>query len=360
MFKPYPIKDVDFFMNSIGDGIFVVDAKGIVKKSNQSAGEMLGYDKKQEIENRDAIELLNAIDDKGNVINKHNAALFKSIREGKKVNNAIRQLGKRDGSRIWASITTTPIKARGKVSGAIIVIRDITEERQQEEYRTDFAHIASHNLRTPLGNLLWSNEYILSEKAGKLNKVQKEYIGETYQTLKSMNTMVNDLLSVSRLPDKKVKPKLEKMAIEKALDSIIKDYTAYAKAQNIKVIIKKDTKQNHYINADPKYLGIILQNLVENAIRYAFPKTDVIIKISKDKTYMTFSCTNQGIGIPEDIHKFIFAKFFRAQNAMKKQGNGTGLGLYITQEMVRLNKGKIWFDSIPDKETTFYVKFKNF
>ena len=71
------------------------------------------------------------------------------------------------------------------------------------------------------------------------------------------------------------------------------------------------------------------------------------------------SCTNKGIGIPNDKQPFIFAKFFRAPNAIKKQGNGTGLGLYITREIVRLNNGSIWFESTPKKETTFYVKFKN-
>ena len=359
--KSHPIKNIDDFMDSVGDGIFVVDEKGIINKSNEAAHEMLGYSKKQDVEGHDAVILLGAIDAKGKLINKRNAALFKSIRQGKKINNAIRQFIKQDGTRIWASITTNPIKTKStKFKGAVIIMRDITEQRQQEEYRTDFAHIASHSLRTPLGNVLWATEYLLSAKPGKINAKQKDYLQECYTTLKNMNTMINDLLSVSRLPDKKVKPNFQKVLLEDTVKALVKTYGAYAHAQNVTIkLTETDSKKKHYIKADPKYLEIIIQNLIENAVRYSFEHSDVKINIKRDKDTTTFSCTNHGIGIPKDKHGFIFAKFFRAKNAVSKQGNGTGLGLYITKEMVRLNKGEIWFESEPNKTTTFYVKFKN-
>ncbi len=98
--------------------------------------------------------------------------------------------------------------------------------------------------------------------------------------------------------------------------------------------------------------------MIENAIRYSYPNTNINIDIKIEKDNIVFSCGNTGIGIPKDKQKFIFAKFFRAKNAVDKHGDGTGLGLYITHEMVKLNKGEIWFESKPEKTTTFYVKFK--
>jgi len=351
-------KDVQTFMNAIGDGILIVDKVGFITKTNKAAWEMLGYKNAKQVEGKEALDLLKAVNDLGKPVTKKNAALFQSIKEGKKNNNVIRQFLRADKKRFWASITTTPIKNKsGSIRGAVIIIRDITEEKQTEEYRTNFADIASHSLRTPLGNVLWANEYILSEKSGRLNKTQKEYLGESYKTLKSMNTMVNDLLSVSRLPDKRSKPIMKKVRLEDSVEKVIESYATYAKAQNLRIVFDSDKKKSHFIKADPKYLFIIIQNLVENAVRYASDKTDVVIKIKKQGKHTIFSCTNKGMGIPKDKQKFIFAKFFRAENAIKRQGNGTGLGLYITYEMVRLNKGKIWFESVENKETTFYIEF---
>ena len=354
-------RDVKTFMDAIGDGILIVGKTGIINTTNKAAREMLGYKNAGQIEGQDALNLLEAVDNFGKIITKKNAALFQSIRKGNRVSNEIRQFLRANKKRFWASITTTPIKnGSGTIKGAVIVIRDITEEKQAEEYRQDFADIASHSLRTPLGNVLWANECLLSQKTGSINQRQREYLEESHKTLRSMNTMVNDLLSVSRLPDKRSKPKLEKVCLEDPLEKVIQSYDAYTKAQNLEIVIKDNKEKPHFIKADQKYLFIILQNVIENAIRYAFKKTAIIIEIKKQGKNVIFSCTNEGIGIPKNKQKFIFAKFFRAKNAVDKQGNGTGLGLYITYEMIRLNKGKIWFESVENEKTTFFIQFNSY
>ena len=170
--------------------------------------------------------------------------------------------------------------------------------------------------------------------------------------------MVNDLLSVTHLPDKTAKPHLAKVNLQKTIQEIMETYTAYAHAQNIKLLLTVDKNKNYSIQADPEYIKIIIRNLLENAIRYSFSKETVELNLKKQNSEIIFACKNRGIGIPPNKQKFIFAKFFRAPNAIKKEGNGTGLGLYITREMVNLNHGQIWFESQPNENTIFYVKFK--
>lgn len=353
------IKNFQKLLDSIGDGILIVNNKGIIIEANDSASEILGFTEK-DLVGRLILKPLGAIDEKGNIINKKNAALFNSIRNGKKTSNALRQWTKKNGERFWTAITTTPIKnKRGIVKGGIVVFRDITEQKEQEEYRTEFAHVASHDLRTPLGNVQWAIEYLLSGKLGKLNDKQNEYLQETYETLKRMNRLVNDLLSISRIQNKKTKARFEKIPIEKIIKKVIADIQAYAKAENVRIKVTTDTKNFHYVKADLNHLRTIIQNLIENAVRYSFDKSIIEIKINRKKDGVLFSCTNKGIGIPKGKENFIFAKFYRAPNAIQKQGDGTGLGLYITSELVKLNKGKIWFESELNKETTFHVKFKS-
>jgi PAS domain S-box-containing protein len=353
------IKDVGFFMDSVGDGILVVDTKGKIVLTNWAMCEILGSNKKEEILGQSTLSLLGAMDEKGKIMNARTAALFKSIHFGKKINDAHRQFLKKDKTHFWASITTTPIKTNGgKIKGAIIMIRDITEEKTNEEYRTDFAHVASHNLRTPLGNLMWALEYILSEKPGKLNDKQKEYLSDGYRTLQSMNRLVNDLLSISRIQNKRLKMKKQVVPLVQITKDTIANLTQYAKAENVRVQLSFEPKSQYNIYADSAQASYIMQNIIENSIRYALDHSVIKVKLVSNGKTVTFSCTNKGIGIPEDKKQFVFAKFFRAKNAVEKEGDGTGLGLYITHEFVKLNKGKIWFESIENKETTFFINFK--
>lgn len=357
IFENKLIENTQFLIDSVGEGLLIVNKDGLISAANTTAEQMLGYDH-QEFIGWPCLKPFGALDEHGRVITKKNAALYFAIRDGKKTMNAIRQFLRKDGSHFWSAITVAPMIKRGENNGAIIVFRNITQEKLDQEYHADFARVASHQLRTPLGNVLWSVEFLLSEKPGKLSETQRETLEQTYQTLRGMNTLVNDLLSVSRLQEHRVKAKKEKVCIEDVLEKIIADLTAYAKANNIQITLRAAKRSKHRVVVEEHHLRTILQNIVENAIRYSFPKTTIVLELKKETDGVIFSCTNQGIGITEKSEKFIFAKFFRAKNAVEKQGDGTGLGMYITHELVQLYDGRIWFDSVPGKETTFFIFFK--
>jgi two-component system phosphate regulon sensor histidine kinase PhoR len=357
-------KNIQLFLDTVGDGVFIVDKNGVIIKSNVAACNMLGYvgqKCKIKVEGSDCLELLSPTNEKGEVIDKKNAALYKSLQTGKKVTNAKRQFIKKDGTRIWASITTSPIVKNKKVKGVILVIRDITNEVKQTEYQKDFAHTASHNLRSPLGNVLWGIEYILLEKAGKLTKMQREYLEGAYNSLSNMNKLINDLLNMSRLQNNKIVVDSKKTVIEDVVDTLLKDLCHFEKVCHSNIKYKKTTdkkKKKHTVKADPEHLRYAIQNVLENAIRYSDESSPITLDIKKDKDYTTFICSNTGIGIPEEMQKFIFAKFFRGKNAMAKKSEGTGLGMYVTKELLRLNRAKIWFES-KDSKTTFFIKLMN-
>jgi two-component system phosphate regulon sensor histidine kinase PhoR len=332
--------------------------QGIILQTNQAAAEILGHST-GELLGEFLLAPLGATDAHGKPINKSNAALFESIRRGKRIANVTRQFVKKSGERIWTAITTTPVrKKRGGVQGGIVVFRDITEQKREEEYRTDFAHIASHNLRTPLGNMLWAAEYLLSEKLGPLGKKPKEYLQDISRTLAAMNSLVNDLLSVSRLQSRQVKPRFENIPVENVVRAVFEDLAFYARAQNVQLELTTDNPRPHIVQADRNHLRTIIQNIIENAVRYAFPKTTIVARTEKQGREVRFSCTNEGIGIPSNKQKYIFAKFFRAGNAVEKQGEGTGLGLYITYELTKLNRGTIGFTSTVNHTTKFFVSLK--
>lgn len=352
--------EIDLFIDSLGDGVMIVDKEGMIIKSNQAVVNMLGYKSKKSMEGHAILTLLGATGEKGQVIDKKNAAFIRTIRYRKQISNEKRQFVKQDGTRIWTNITTSPLIKNNKAIAAVIMVRDITQETLQEEYYKDFTHTASHNLRSPLGNLLWTMEYLLTKKLGPLNKEQEEYLSDAYESLQAMNRMVNNLLSISRLENKKVHPDFQKVSLEQTIDSITKDLANYARAQLVTFVVKSDKKEVHFVKFDPDHLHSILQNIIENAVRYSFKDKKIVLEIKSDNKNTIFSCTNEGIGIPEGKKDFVFAKFFRAKNAEETQNEGTGLGMYTSRELAILNKSKLWFESTENKQTTFYLELKSF
>ena len=126
-------EEVKHFIDSIGDAVIVLDKNGNILNYNKALSNILGYKSNTKLTGKQALSLLCPTDGNGTPITKKNAALFKSIDKGKKVINATRQFIKKDGSFIWATITTTPLKDhKNRVEGAIIIIRDITKEKQQD------------------------------------------------------------------------------------------------------------------------------------------------------------------------------------------------------------------------------------
>lgn len=347
--------DLKLLLDSVGDGILIVDAHGHIETANDAATELLQITEESLI-GQDCLVPLGATDEHGHIITKKNAALLSSIRHGKKVTNAIRQFTKHTGEKFWASITTTPILKDKKVVGGIIVFRDITKQKLDEEHETEFAHVASHQLRTPLGNIQWAIEYFLSGSIGKLNKKQTDYLQTIYQQLKDMNRLVNDLLSISRIQNNKVKPLTQAIDAKKVIKKVIADVDFYARASNVTIKIT-DKAKSPKVKADLQQFRTVIQNLVENAIRYSFPQSTIHITLTKEKKQITIAVTNSGIGIGLKDKEYIFAKFFRTKEAIDKIGDGTGLGLYITKSLTELNKGTIWFESEVNKTTTFYTRF---
>jgi signal transduction histidine kinase len=129
-----------------------------------------------------------------------------------------------------------------------------------------------------------------------------------------------------------------------------------AKRKKLKLIFQKPKDKVPKIEIDPEKISIVFQNLLDNAIHYT--KSEGMIKFSikylKNKKEIFVSVKDSGIGIPESQQKRVFQRFFRAVNAVKTETVGTGLGLFITKNIIEAHHGKIWFESVENKGTTFY------
>jgi PAS domain S-box-containing protein len=251
----------------------------------------------------------------------------------------------------------TPARDYGKnVIGGAIILHDITRMKEIDRMKTEFVSVASHQLRTPLAAIKLFGGMLMNPKVGPLNKLQKEYMENIQESVEQMIVLVDDLLNVSRLEAGRlaVVPKQTNMAA--MIKSIIKESTPAANEKNCALIFKKPQGASK-VRLDPVLIRQVIHNLVSNAIKYSNkPHAKVTITLEKKSKVYKVSVQDKGIGITRKEQLRIFERFFRGEEAMKIQGRGTGLGLYVAKMILEAGGGKIWFESKGrNKGTTFYV-----
>ena len=241
----------------------------------------------------------------------------------------------------------------GTVLGFVKIIHDRTREIAMLKSKSEFIEVAAHQLRTPLTSINWIFESLAKVP---LPDEQREMVSMGVVAASNILKTVNDLLDVSQIEEGQYGYNFQAMDINIFAETVLAELMAYAKEMGIKLYLKKS--QNPVdVTIDPQKLGIVLANLVSNAVKYNIENGDVTVEIKKldDKPYVEISVKDTGIGIPADEMQRLFTKFFRADNAQKTVADGSGLGLYITKNIVRRHGGDIWAESQLNRGSIFHV-----
>ncbi len=349
---------------SIGDAVFVVDAKQRITLFNPAAEKVSGYTKEEAL---------------GKVYDE--ILKFEVEKDGKPNTRFIRQalaghvtsmanhtvLVRKDGKRVPVADSAAPIHdVHGKVVGAIVVFRDVTVEYQLDKAKTEFVSLASHQLRTPLSAINWYTELLLGGDAGRMTKGQQEYLAEIREGNRRMVDLVDALLNVSRLELGKLKNEPQATSLAELARSVEKELQPNITAGEVTYTAHLSSKLPT-VFADPKQLRMIVQNLLSNAIKYT-PKHGHVTLTLREATageiqsahlrpgaYSYLQISDTGYGIPDSQQPKIFQKLFRADNVQALDVEGTGLGLYIVKEVVTNMGGVVWFESKEHQGTSFYV-----
>lgn len=232
-----------------------------------------------------------------------------------------------------------------------------TFERVVEASRmkSEFINIASHQLRAPLTNLKWGIEFLGIEKIDLSREKKEEYFNNLQENVARMVELVDDLLVVSRL-ERGALPDIKKeINLREMVENLIARFKVFAEASNVELeLIAEPNLPKVFM--DNSQLKLVVENLIDNAIRYSKEKGEIKIYLKKKgKTHNLLVVQDKGMGIPEEEKKHIFQKFFRARNANKRKTRGSGLGLYVVKSIVEKAGGKIWFKSEEGKGTSFFV-----
>lgn len=231
------------------------------------------------------------------------------------------------------------------------IIHEVEQIARLNKMKSEFVSVASHQLRTPLSAIRWETEILLSKFVAGLDKKQKEAIENIRQSGNQMLRLVNDLLDVARIDQGRLILKKEKIDLAAITGEVIRDISPLAQAGKVAIIFNK--KNPAWVIGDADKLKLAIENLLSNAIKYTLGEGVVEISFFKKGGYYIFSVKDNGAGIPENQQEKIFEKFFRSDNALKRNTTGTGLGLYITKNIVEQSGGKVWFQSGEGKGSVF-------
>jgi PAS domain S-box-containing protein len=275
------------------------------------------------------------------------------LTEGKTVTKAEQLLEDKDGGRTWTEVSYSPIfDSAGRVTSGIAIIRNTQKDREIEEVKSDFISIVSHELRTPLSAIKGFLSMVLKKDFGELNDKQFHYLNRVYQSNQRMINLVEDLLDVSYIESGKINLSLSPLALESVITDVVTELASKGFEKQITLRVNR-TRRLPLVLADETRLRQILVNLVDNAIKYSFPRSEVVVDFKVQTDELVTSVTDAGVGITQSQMDRIFQKFGRIYNPMSVQSGGTGLGLYIVKRLVESHGGRIWVSSREGKGSRF-------
>jgi len=231
--------------------------------------------------------------------------------------------------------------------------RELAKAQDIARLKDEFVFIASHELRAPVTAIKGFIE-LVSDSAKNLPKDVKENLEYISAASGHLSQLINDLLEISRNEAGTVQIFAQPTNIVPIIQSIIQEVTPQATKENVKLNLKVDSKVGLAL-VDDKKINEVLMNIINNAVKYNRKGGKVDIKVFSDNTKLTIDVTDTGYGIPKDQQDRIFQKFFRAQNEKTSEVLGTGLGLFITRMLVEKMGGKVTFNSVLDKGSTFLI-----
>ena len=257
---------------------------------------------------------------------------------------------------IQAATVTLPRSAASEGS-FVCILHDVTREKLIDQNKSSFITIAAHQMRTPLSATKWALSLLLEDYAPQIgrNKKVKELIGTAFETNENMINLANDLLLASRIEDGRYGCVFAKADICKVISEISQEYSPIMAEKSLSFTSTCPQGLKPFL-FDASRISIAIHSLIDNAINYTKGGGSVALGVAQETDHLLITVTDTGIGIPKTSMDKIFAKFYRAENAIRTFPNGSGMGLYITKSIVTQHQGTV--SAAPNKPagTSFVIR----
>jgi len=346
-------------LNNLMVGVFILDKTGSIILSNFAGNQMIGFESK-DTKNKNYLNIIKITDANGTLVEASINPIARNITEGGKIatdnyflasrNNVLRPIGL-----VIKEIKDTADQSKG----TIVILRDLTREKFLDQQRSDFISTASHEMRTPVAAIEGYLALALNEKVTNIDEKARNYLEKAHASAERLGKLFQDLLNSARAEDGRLQNNPEVIDVAKFLESLSSNmkFMAEKKGLNFEFLINASqdkSSEQYLVNVDKDRLGEVINNLYENANKYT-ESGKIVIGLTGNPKVVQLRVQDTGDGIPADAIPHLFEKFYRADNSSTRQIGGTGLGLYLAKEIVKLYDGRIWVESEVGKGSTFYI-----
>jgi len=353
----------EIVINAIGDGVIAVDGKGVIQLINPAAQEILGWGK------QDALMLsyksiLKLADENSNELDPAQDPIQQVLNNNQQTRGNKLTAVSNSGKKINISLVASPIGDPG--SGAIAVFRDVTNERAEEREQAEFISTASHEMRTPVASIEGYLGLALNPATATIDQKARDFILKAHEAAQHLGRLFQDLLDVSKSEDGRMTNVPRVVDVVPFTETIVQGLTQKATDKGLTLTFVpaegngtergiKKVMPVYYVNLDNDHVREVLDNLIENAIKYT-PEGEVRVDISGSEDKVVISIKDSGLGIPTEDIPHLFQKFYRVNNMDRQSIGGTGLGLYLCRRLVEAMQGRIWVESTFGSGSTFFVE----
>jgi len=352
-------------LNTIDSGVIIVLPTGVIEYINPAAVSLLGGQMAQNFLGAKLEDILKLENGQGVAVPAQNNLVFYAVNNGQNYTTREYFLVNLQGQK--KPVTFKIITAHSPKNERIVTFYDITSELEAESEQTEFISTASHEMRTPVASIEGYLGLALNPKTATIDERAKKYLEEAHKSSQHLGKLFRDLLDVTKLDDKRIKAHLLPIEVTSTVRSIAEGQIPKMSEKNIHFTFGSSSSANmnggRVINqevfaaVDVDFLREIINNLIENAIKYTNNGGGIWVNVRGDGDRVLINVTDTGIGISPEDSKHVFQKFYRADNSETRTIGGTGLGLYIVKERVEAMSGSTWVESTFGEGSTFYVAF---
>jgi PAS domain S-box-containing protein len=325
----------------LGQGLLLVDARGAVVYCNSAAAASLGFDRDETI-GKPLSSLL---------INEAQAEVLQQMLAGSGPARVRHEI--EFGEEAEQSTLRMTMRRMNDSGGVMLTIEDVTQQRVAEASRHDFVSQATHELRTPLTNI---RMYV--ETAQTDGEEDEELRGECLNVIsresQRLERLVSEMLSVSEIEAGSMTIRKDDVRLDQLFKSLQQDYASNASKKHIDLRFDLPPKLPA-VQGDRDKLAVVVQNLLGNAIKYTPENGEVSVAVDLSATELIIEVRDSGIGISEEDQQRVFEKFYRANDPRLGDITGSGLGLALAHEIVRLHGGEMTVESELNEGSTFRV-----
>lgn len=362
----------DIIISAIEDAVVLIDTENIIQLFNPAAATLTGW-KGTEALGLDYRSVIRLADDK-NIEFEDNAHPFFIAKTNKKhVTDNHANLITQTEKHVAVNVSVSPLfDDTENISGLVAILRDVGQERAEEQRRAEFISTASHEMRTPVAAIEGYLALALNERVSKIDSTARSYLEKAHASTQHLGQLFQDLLTSAKAEDGRLISHPQVVELGEFLEKLTEDLRFAAEKKNLsmefvvgaKEAVIDATHQNeagnkiirpfYYVNVDPDRIREVITNLFDNAVKYT-ESGKVSIGLTGDNNVVQMYIRDTGPGIPEEDIGHLFQKFYRVDNSVTRTIGGTGLGLFISRKIVELYDGRIWVDSTVGKGSTFYI-----